>query len=97
MALKQSISLVGTATLETADGKMLLGEQTSTMNAYIKVVAISGGKEQLRVSVGFSEGVKEFVKNYSFAPSFANGSTNFIAQAYMHLKTLPEFAGASDC
>ena len=22
---------------------------------------------------------------------------NFIAQAYVHLKTLPEFAGATDC
>ena len=97
MALKKSLSLVGTATLETADGKLLLGEQTSTMNAYIKVVSISGGKEQLRVSVGFSEGVKEFVKTYSFKPSVVNGSTNFIAQAYEHLKTLPEFDGAIDC
>ena len=97
MALKQSISLVGTATLETADGKLFMGEQTSTMDAYIKVVSISGGKEQLRVSVGFSEGNKEFVKNYSFTPSVVNGSANFIAQSYEHLKTLPEFSGATDC
>jgi hypothetical protein len=97
MALQKSFSFVGTATLETADGKLLLGEQTSTINAYIKVVSISGGKDQLRVSVGFSEGAKEFVKNYSFTPSVANGSANFIAQAYEHLKTLPEFSGATDC
>jgi hypothetical protein len=32
---------------------------------------------------------------YSFAPDL-NGK-NFIAQAYEHLKTLPEFAGATDC
>lgn len=25
------------------------------------------------------------------------GATNFIAQAYLHIKTLPEFAGAVDC
>jgi hypothetical protein len=34
-------------------------------------------------------------KQYSFVPNL-NGA-NFIAQAYAHLKTLPEFAGAIDC
>lgn len=35
--------------------------------------------------------VKKF--NYCFVPNMDGG--NFIAQAYAHLKTLPEFAGAS--
>jgi hypothetical protein len=37
--------------------------------------------------------VKKF--SYSFVPNIDGG--NFIAQAYAHLKTLPEFAGAADC
>lgn len=34
-------------------------------------------------------------KRYSFAPNLEG--KNFIAQAYDHLKTLPEFSGATDC
>lgn len=34
-------------------------------------------------------------KNYDFLPNLDGG--NFIQQAYFHLKTLPEFAGATDC
>jgi hypothetical protein len=34
-------------------------------------------------------------KRYSFAPNLTG--KNFIAQAYDYLKTLPEFAGATDC
>ena len=32
---------------------------------------------------------------YSFTPNL--DGQNFIAQAYNHLKTLPEFSGATDC
>ena len=34
-------------------------------------------------------------KRYSFTPKL--DGRNFIAQAYEHLKTLPEFTGAADC
>jgi hypothetical protein len=34
-------------------------------------------------------------KTYRFAPSL--DGKNFITQAYEHLKTLPEFAGATNC
>jgi len=34
-------------------------------------------------------------QQFTFTPNL-NGS-NFIAQAYEYLKTLPEFAGATDC
>jgi hypothetical protein len=32
---------------------------------------------------------------YKFAPNL--DGANFIKQAYEHLKTLPEFSGATDC
>jgi hypothetical protein len=34
-------------------------------------------------------------KVYEFTPNLEGA--NFIAQAYDHLKTLPEFSGAIDC
>jgi hypothetical protein len=39
--------------------------------------------------------IKIASEQYSFVPEMKN--SNFIAQAYEHLKTLPEFAGATDC
>jgi hypothetical protein len=36
-------------------------------------------------------------KHYKFTASVSDGAENFIKQAYAHLKTLPEFAGATDC
>lgn len=97
MALKKTVSFTGTASLKTEDGIFSIGEQSVSINAYIKVLSLNGGKEQLRILVGFSEGQKQFAKHYSFAPSVESGASNFIAQAYEYLKTLPEFAGAFDC
>jgi hypothetical protein len=36
-------------------------------------------------------------KEIAFVPAVELGAPNFIAQAYEHMKTLPEFAGAVDC
>lgn len=35
-------------------------------------------------------------KEYSFVPDNSDGAKNWLAQAYDHLKTLPEFASATD-
>lgn len=32
-----------------------------------------------------------------FAPNLESKQPNFIAQAYVHAKTLPEFSDAKDC
>jgi hypothetical protein len=65
-------------------------------NAYWKITNIGGNKN------GFSISVDAFVNDVfceritaSFIPTL--DGQNFIAQAYQHLKTLPEFAGAIDC
>lgn len=68
-------------------------------NAHCRVTSISGGKNgmsvacELRVSNGSGELID--VLHSSFIPSL--DGDNFIRQAYMHLKTLPEFSGATDC
>jgi hypothetical protein len=74
------------------------GTTITIENAYAKVIGINGNKQSIEVKYAFfTKADGEFVKSGSsvFVP-FLNGN-NFIAQAYEHLKTLPEFADATDC
>ena len=75
----------------------LAGELEVT--AYIRVQHVAGTKHSVAATVAFLQGngAGELYKSnsYSFTPNM--DSANFIAQAYEHLKTLPEFAGATDC
>ena len=71
-------------------------EKTFTLsNAYVKVLSVEGTKESLRAKVQIAADGKSMVKNFNFAPNM--DGDNFIRQTYKHLKTLPEFAGATDC
>ena len=71
--------------------------------AYFKVSSVSGSKLGARIAVDVyvdeaaSKSGKSPVGNivFDFVPSTM--SKNWDAQAYDHLKTLPEFAGATDC
>jgi hypothetical protein len=70
------------------------------VDAYWRVERVSGTKKNAQATVSVSNVVGDnliqvAVKEYSFTPSM--NSKNFIAQAYEHLKTLPEFEGATDC
>jgi hypothetical protein len=71
-------------------------------SAYIRVSSISGNKEAACITVDFYNNKNNQMKMaqtkaYQFQPSVDSDSKNFIAQAYEHLKTLPDFAGATDC
>lgn len=94
MALRKSINLVGQATLSTEFGKVEIGQDTMSINAYIRVESVTGTKENVSASVSFTDGSIQGRKEYTFAPSM--DADNFIKQAYLHLKTLDEFAGAED-
>lgn len=66
-------------------------------NSYIKVSQIKANKESAVAIVNFfieKEGVLLKTENIEFSINL--DGANFIAQAYEHLKTLPEFAGAAD-
>lgn len=66
-------------------------------NTYCKVSSIAATKEDATATVAFLSGPDGNLykqKEYQFAPNMDGG--NFIKQAYEHLKTLPEFAGAAD-
>lgn len=73
-------------------------------NAYIRIDAMNGSKDNIAISVNsyFSQQAFTDGNNYlkqqliSFVPSVDDGAVNFIKQGYEHLKTLQEFAGATD-
>jgi hypothetical protein len=76
----------------------IAGKQFVFTNAYIKVDQQEGTKEKMRFAVNYTaEKNGEIIerKVYEFVPNL-NGE-NFIKQAYLHLKSLPEFADAVDC
>ncbi len=87
MALKKQITLISN-----------FEDAVVFTDAYIKVEKLDGNKNKIEATVLFYKKQNEKVvdsKFYSFAPILEG--RNFIAQAYEHLKTLPEFAGATDC
>lgn len=67
-------------------------------SAYHRINTLSGNKQGInfKLDVFQTKEAKEplYTKGYSFVPSMDD--KNFIAQAYEHLKTLPEFSGATD-
>ena len=95
--IEKIIQLEGMAVVETEAGRINKGKESVSFNAYIKVTSVVGGKDGLVAMVNFSDGAYILEKNYNIPVSVANEAKNFIAQAYEHLKTLPEFAGATDC
>jgi hypothetical protein len=65
---------------------------------------LNGGKEKLKVRMNCFK-TKEVADtnkdkfsdiDFSFVPDLSLGADNFIAQAYVYAKTLPEFLGAVD-
>ena len=67
-------------------------------NAYIKVDKVIASKELLKIQVSTyraKDGAR--INSMAFDCGVTLDGKNFIAQAYDHLKTLPEFAGATDC
>ena len=75
-----------------------LDSEITVKSAYHRVSDFYGDKYNFNftVSVFQTADSKEalFSHGYSFIPKMEN--SNFIQQAYEHLKTLPEFAGAAD-
>ena len=89
MALKQ--------TFQTEDN---FGHPVTLTDTYCRVSRIVGDKALMHFNIEVLNAEKNRVfmeKPYSFTPSVAEDAANFIAQAYEHLKTLDEYAGAVNC
>jgi hypothetical protein len=76
------------------------GQISTLTNCYCKVAKLIGDKSQMHIKVDVMNAEKNRVyreDTFAFTPSVEDGAKNFIAQAYDHLKSLPEFASAIDC
>jgi hypothetical protein len=74
------------------------GADTTLPNVYIKVFRVNGSAARVVAEVQLLSGPSGYLYKadaYEFAPDL--DGPNFIKQAYSHLKTLPEFADATDC
>lgn len=79
----------------------VIEKQVEYPTCYIMIKCVNGDKRKISLQVVFyADSSKEQAieyKGYTFTPSVADGSANFIQQGYEYLKTLPEFADAVDC
>jgi hypothetical protein len=96
MALNKTMTVPVTIIKAALFGVLSEEQSTATVpDVYIKVERVSGSKESATAEVSFKAEGFSGAKSYPFEPTM-DGS-NFISQAYAHLKTLPEFADAEDC
>lgn len=99
MALQKSFEVSGVKLISGSGFIYQLGEETiATEPLYIKVASFIGDKEYIKATVLFSiskDGLQVMQRDYRLSLDL-NG-LNPIKQAYEHLKTLPEFADATDC
>lgn len=66
-------------------------------NGYLKVSQYGGDKEKLNFEVDYKAASDQLpLKKEQFTCSLNLNGNNPVAQAYEHLKTLPEFSAAED-
>jgi hypothetical protein len=97
MSLKKIVEAEGQSFIHSPVGTIQAGIEKVTFVAICKVTSISGSKARLNIDVSHVGDIAKYERSYSFEPSVDDGSPNFIKQAYLYLKTLPEFSGAEDC
>ena len=75
------------------------GDEQTFDNVYIKVDSVDARKSGSTVYASYSKAKNDVVLTHSvfnFDADLESGP-NHIKQAYLHLKSLPEFADAVDC
>ena len=97
MAIKKIINLNGDRVLQTPFGSISEGSGTLAIVATIRVVEVVGNKTKVNARVNFTDEAIKFDKTYTVPVSVEDGAPNFIRQAYLYLKTLPEFDNCEDC
>ena len=97
MALRKIIEIEGEGYVNTPNGQVAIGRQKVSVNAYCKVTEIKATKTQGKVTVQCAGDNSAVEKSYFVPFSVEDGAPNFVKQAYLELKKLPEWADASDC
>ena len=95
MALKLKISTTAPAWADVDGVRVSLGNQPVRVELYVKVNLVEATKEDGVAHLLVSNNESAQMQRKDFKINL--DGKNFIAQAYDHLKTLPEFAGAEDC
>jgi hypothetical protein len=96
MALRSNVTIEASVQKKSEFGILETRVESVTLtDCYIKVDTVKGTKESADALVLFTTPEVEGSRLYSFTPDM--DGDNFIKQAYLHLKTLPEFASATDC
>jgi hypothetical protein len=95
MALQAKIKKTGESFIKCDNEIIKLDHNTIKIDCYSKVETASVSKQNATFNVSFKYSNGILFKNYDCAYDI-NGE-NPIKQAYLHLKTLPEFADAVDC
>jgi hypothetical protein len=77
-----------------------LSREIEISDAYHRVESVSGSKDKITATYSVRESADTpsalWEDSCEFVPIIDSGE-NFIKQAYDYLKTLPEFADATDC
>ena len=94
MALQKTI-IINTKVSVSDNGLRGAVDAILSDSVYIKVMNVDASKDNAVAYVSFTSNKITGERRYNFAVNLEGG--NFIKQAYDHLKTLPEFAGATDC
>ena len=96
MALQKTIKISGNASFRSGLFNIENIEIEKEINSYIKISNINGNKNNIEFIISYFNGdIQIGTDKFNFTP-FLDGD-NFIKQAYLHLKSLPEFADAVDC
>jgi hypothetical protein len=94
MALK-SKQTINSETSIQQNGLNGIAKSSISEEVYVKVEKVVATKSTANCLVSFSGDKLNGMNNYEFNVNL--DGVNFIKQAYLHLKTLPEFASAVDC
>lgn len=95
MAIKLKVSQNAQAWAEVNGVRVSIGDHPVNVELYVKVNLVEATKENGVAHLLVLAGSAAQMQRQDFKISL--DGKNFIAQAYDHLKTLPEFAGAEDC
>jgi hypothetical protein len=78
--------------------KTNLGIDVDVPNAYIKIASVFGNKSEMTAELHISKAQgEEPVQRRTYSYPYQMDGANPIKQGYDFLKTLSEFAGATDC
>lgn len=95
MALQVKIKKTGESFIKCDNEIITLDHNTIEIDCYLKVETVSVSKQNATLNVSFKYSNGILFKNHYF--DYDINGENPIKQAYLHLKTLPEFADAVDC